>query len=278
MYVVPTPIGNLADMTLRALEILQGVDLVLCEDTRRTRKLLSHYKISKPLVSCERFSEARRVEYVLARLEENKNIALVSDAGTPAVSDPGTRIVRSVRRRGFRVVALPGPSALVTAFAASGIEGPFRFVGFLPRKKGEHESLVREMVESREASVFYESPRRLVATLEALARLDPDRYVCVGREITKVHEEYIAGSAWEVLGMLKDAPVVGEITVVVEGASASPPVADHRLEDAACRLASLGVSPRDAAGILADLTGVPRREIYRSMLSARTGPAGGRRA
>jgi len=269
LYVVPTPIGNLRDVTLRALDVLGQADLVLCEDTRRTRKLFARYGISRPLVSCERFSEARRIDYVLSRLEEGSRVALVSDAGTPTVSDPGSRLVRQVRNAGFPVVVLPGPSAVVTAFAASGIEGPFRFMGFAPRKKAELDAFIAGILSSIESTVFYESPRRTAATLGVLAARDSGRYVCVGREITKIHEEYIAGCAIHVLQRLSRVEVKGEVTVVVEGSSHGQASTSKSVDTAARRLVRLGVPVREVSAVLSELMGIPRNDIYRAVLAIR---------
>jgi len=271
--VVPTPLGNLKDVTLRVLDVLAAVDLVLCEDTRRTRKLLSHYRLSKQLVSCERFSEARRVSYVLGALGEGKSLALVSDAGMPGISDPGTRIIQSVRREGYEVVVLPGPSAIVTAFAASGIDKPFRFIGFLPRKTEEKRLAVHAMLSSRDATVFYESPRRLLSTLKELAAGDPGRFVCIAREMTKIHEEYLAGSAREVLSQLEGKDVRGELTVVVDGSSRDAEPSWDAIDRAGMRLLALGVPLKEASAVLADVSGLSRTELYRRLLaSCRKGP------
>ncbi|HVN72357.1 MAG TPA: 16S rRNA (cytidine(1402)-2'-O)-methyltransferase, partial [Desulfomonilia bacterium] len=175
LYLVPTPIGNLRDITLRAIDILGYVDLIVCEDTRHTRKLLSHLHISKPLISSERFSEARSIEPLIEQLDSGKSIALVSDAGTPAISDPGSRLIAQAHARGIRVEALPGPCALITAFSASGFEAPFRFIGFLPRLNNEREIEFVRMSATGDATIFYESPRRLLTTLRRIMKQMPGR-------------------------------------------------------------------------------------------------------
>jgi 16S rRNA (cytidine1402-2'-O)-methyltransferase len=274
LHVVPTPIGNLKDITIRALEVLKDADLILCEDTRRTRKLLTHYGISRPLVSCERFSEARRLAYVLDRLKEGGAVALVSDAGMPAVSDPGSRVIRRVREEGFPVTVLPGPSALVTAFAASGLAGPFRFVGFLPRKRTDALSEMDAIISSKEATVFYESPRRLAKTLGELSARDPSRFVCVAREITKIHEEYMTGCVSEVLARVEEAGVKGEVTVVVEGAGKAAEGGAGDLDSAALSLLARGVPVKEVVNVLSGLSGLPKRDLYKRLVEMKRGMPG----
>ncbi|MBN2297757.1 MAG: 16S rRNA (cytidine(1402)-2'-O)-methyltransferase, partial [Deltaproteobacteria bacterium] len=198
LYIVPTPIGNLRDITLRALDILKQVDLIACEDTRHTLKLLSHFGISKRLVSYEKFSEVKRAAYLIEQLESGKSIALVSDAGTPMVSDPGCVMIAKVRDRGIRIEALPGPSAIIAAQSASGFDGPFRFIGFFPRNKGSIKLELSRIKVSRENTIFFESPRRIEKTLASINEVLADRVICLAREISKIHEEYIVGPALEV--------------------------------------------------------------------------------
>lgn len=269
MFLVPTPLGNLKDITLRALDVLREVDLILCEDTRHTRKLLTHYGISKPLVSCERFSEARRIEYILRQLDEGKHIALVSDAGTPAVSDPGTRIINQVRARNIPVVALPGPSALITAFSASGFTHPFRFIGFFPRKKDAIENEIRKLSISKEVTIFYESPRRLVGTLSMIRDHIPEREVCIARELTKIHEEYLVGTLEQVLKTIHDISIRGEVTVLVKGEGHDTSLRVDALEDMARSLLEEGHSMRDILMMISRETGIHRNELYRMILDVK---------
>ncbi|OIP79922.1 MAG: 16S rRNA (cytidine(1402)-2'-O)-methyltransferase [Parcubacteria group bacterium CG08_land_8_20_14_0_20_48_21] len=223
LYVVATPIGNLEDVTLRALRVLQEVDGILCEDTRVTKRLLERYKIVKPLKSYHAHSKLSQTQRVLSLLEQGKNLALVSDAGTPCISDPGVALVAQVREYfGVRaqVVPLPGPSAVLSALSASGLpSSDFLFLGFLPHKKGR-ETLFQEIAASQRTVVFYESPHRILKTLTSLAEhLDSPRIVVVARELTKVHEEVVCGTAANVLLSYTDHAdkVKGEFVVMVSG-------------------------------------------------------------
>ncbi|HOS97921.1 MAG TPA: 16S rRNA (cytidine(1402)-2'-O)-methyltransferase [Deltaproteobacteria bacterium] len=269
LYLVPTPLGNLKDITLRALEVLRDADLIVCEDTRHTRKLLTHYGIAVPLVACNRFSEARRADYILGQLEEGKTVAMVSDAGTPAVSDPGSRLVTQARSRGVRVEALPGPSALITAFSASGFDLPLRFIGFFPRSREAMEQEIRKMSITHEVTVFYESPLRLTRTLDLMHAAMPHREICVARELTKIHEEYLVGTVEEVLRRVMDTRVRGEITVLVKGSSSVVDLSASACEDTARELLEQGHSRRDVLRLLSRETGITRNELYRMLLSVK---------
>jgi 16S rRNA (cytidine1402-2'-O)-methyltransferase len=265
-YLVPTPIGNLKDITIRALDILKAVDIIACEDTRHTKKLLTHYGISRPLFSCERFSEARRMQYIIDQLEKGKSIALVSDAGTPAISDPGARLVARIRARGIRVEALPGPSALITALSASGYEPPFRFLGFLPRGAEARSKELMRMKATGDVTVFYESPRRLLSTLKAMLEIMPDREICVARELTKIHEEYIVGILSDVVPRLETSEIKGEVTVMVRGDSSGEALDRGSLERRAVMLMNTGYSRKDTLSLLCQETGVGRNEIYEMLI------------
>lgn len=223
LSVIATPLGNLADISERALRTLHACDAVLCEDTRVTGKLLSHYGISVPLISYHAHSGGAKYDKILALLNEGKHLALVSDAGTPAISDPGAHLVREVRAQllGEVVIdAVPGPSAVAAALSISGISGDqYTFFGFPPHKKGR-KTFFENVVACPHTAVFYESPHRIMKTLEALADLVPrERTVAVCREMTKVHEEVVAGAAHEVLARFTGRPdtVRGEFVVIVEG-------------------------------------------------------------
>lgn len=215
LYVVGTPIGNLEDITLRALRILKEVDIILCEDTRTTRTLLSHYEISTPTESYHMHSDDNKIEKILEYLKEGKNLALVSDAGTPGISDPGTFLVDNVLKAGFKVESVPGPSALTTALSIVGVPcDEFTFYGFLPHKKGR-QTLFTEIKESERACVFYESPHRIEKSLESL--LGMNKKVAIGRELTKMFEEVVRGTPEEVFEYFKNNQdkVRGEFVVVV---------------------------------------------------------------
>lgn len=215
LYVVGTPIGNLEDITLRALRILKEVDIVLCEDTRTTRTLLSHYDIKTHTESYHMHSDDNKIDKIVEYLKEGKNLALVSDAGTPGISDPGTFLVDNVLKAGFKVESVPGPSALTTALSIAGVPcDEFTFYGFLPHKKGR-QTLFTEIKESERACVFYESPHRIEKSLESL--LGMNKKVAIGRELTKMFEEVVRGTPEEVFEYFKtnQDKVRGEFVVVV---------------------------------------------------------------
>jgi len=217
LYLVATPIGNLEDMTLRGLHILESVPLIAAEDTRHTLKLLTHFGLRRPLVSLHAHNEARQLQTILGRLQQH-DIALVSDAGTPALSDPGVRLVSAAVAAGFPVVPIPGPSAVLAALVTSGLPtNQFTFLGFLPRKRGELERLLRETGEAKRTFVFFESPHRLVKTLAIMASALGPRSLVVAREITKVHEEFVRGTPATLLTHFEKSPPRGELTVVVAG-------------------------------------------------------------
>ncbi len=219
LYIIATPIGNLEDVTLRALRILKEVDLVLCEDTRETRKLLNHYEIKTMTQSYHAQSKLSKIDSIIAMLADGRNIALVSDAGTPAISDPGSLLVKKVREElpEMPIFAVPGASALTSAFSTSGIVGgEFTFLGFLPHKKGR-ETLFKEIAASERPYIFYESPHRLMKTLESLVKFAPERQVQVAKEITKIFEQYVIGTPAEVLEYFaaNADKVRGEFVVIV---------------------------------------------------------------
>lgn len=212
LFVVATPIGNLEDITLRALRILKEVDAILCEDTRVTAKLLAKYEISKPLIRCDEKMEEMAAKRAIAMLEEGKKIALVSDAGTPGISDPGSRLVARVREAGAQIEAIPGASSLTAALSIAGLEsGEFTFIGFLPHKKGRQTAL-KEIAASSRPVVLFESPHRIVKLLKELG----DKEVTLARELTKVHEEVLSGAAAEMATQLEtEGKDRGEFVVIV---------------------------------------------------------------
>ena len=220
LYIVPTPIGNLNDITLRALEILKSVDLIIAEDTRKSGILLKHYQVSKPLKSYHKFNEHRQLGQLINHLIEGKNLALISDAGTPLVSDPGYLLVREAIDKEIPVQTLPGPTALVPALINSGLPtDKFVFEGFLPHKKGR-KSRMEALVNEERTTIFYESPHRLIKTLNQLAEYLGDlRQAAVSREISKVYEETIRGSLKFLIGYYSKKKVKGEIVIVVAGKS-----------------------------------------------------------
>ncbi len=218
LFLVGTPIGNLEDVTLRALRTLKEVDLVACEDTRHTQKLLDHYGIEKRTISYHEHNELERASELIVHLENGDNVAVVSDAGMPGVSDPGYRLVALALRHHIRVVPIPGASAFLSALVASGLPtDSFRFGGFLPPKSGARRSALEDARSSSRTQIFYEAPHRLLETMQYIVEiLGPDRRVVVAREVTKLHEEFIRGRAAEVLADLKErADVKGEITLLI---------------------------------------------------------------
>jgi 16S rRNA (cytidine1402-2'-O)-methyltransferase len=259
LVVCPTPIGNLSDVTLRLLDELRSADVVACEDTRRTRILLERHGISVPLVSVHEHNEAVRAGEVVERVRAGERVALATDAGMPAVSDPGARIVAAVANAGLPVTVLPGPSAVTAAVAASGLGGGgFVFAGFLPRPASKAAAEVHRLDASGLPVVAFESPKRLPATLAALANAQPDRPAAVCRELSKLHEQVERGRLAD-LAQTFAAPPKGEVTLVL--AATGAPAADVP-EDALAELAA-AVGARRAAAIASQLTGVPRNRLYR---------------
>lgn len=278
LYLVATPIGNLADITLRALETLKAVELVAAEDTRRTRALLTHFRITgKALVACNAYASESALSGLIERIASGESVALVTDAGTPSVSDPGTELVRAAVTAGLEVVPIPGVSAVTTAVAASGlVEGAFCFLGFPPAKGGGRRAFLTRVVASLEPSVLFEAPHRIQRTLQELAELAPERRAVLCRELTKLHEELRRGTLAE-LAANNDA-WRGEITLVVDRA---PEKVAQTSEDAQALEAAIverlqaGESPRTVVDALLPDSGLPRRELYRQVteISARTAPA-----
>ena len=267
LVVCATPIGNLEDVTLRVLREFGDADLVLCEDTRRTRTLLDRHGIQAKLVSYHRHNEAKRVDELLPRLDVGEKVALASDAGLPGVNDPGARLISAAIERGIEVTVLPGPSAVETALVASGLVGErYSFVGYLPRGREALDRLWEETARWSGPVVAFESPRRLPGSLRSLAEADPERPVAVCRELTKRFEEVVRGSAREVAARFAEAPK-GEITLVV-GAAATE-VASVLEEDAFAAVVELvdaGVPRRQSADLVSRLTGIPRNKLYEGSL------------
>jgi 16S rRNA (cytidine1402-2'-O)-methyltransferase len=266
LSVCATPIGNLDDVTLRVLRELAAADVVLCEDTRRTRLLLARHGIRARLSSFERHREARRVAEILVRLEAGERIALVSDAGLPGVNDPGARLIRAALDRQLPVTVLPGPSAVETALVASGLVGSrATFLGFVPRTPDARARLWQEIAGWGWPVVAFESPNRLPATLASLAAADPEREVVVCRELTKRFEELLRGTAAELADRVTE-PVKGEVTLVIGPSRGSGAVASDAPAEAVAELVELGVPRRRAAAVVSRLTGVGANELYRASL------------
>jgi 16S rRNA (cytidine1402-2'-O)-methyltransferase len=267
LYLVATPIGNLEDITFRAVRALKEADLIACEDTRQTRKLLDHYGIHKPAISYHEHNETERAAELAERLCAGAVVALVSDAGMPLVSDPGYRLVRAAIDAGVPVQTVPGPSAALTALAASGLPADaFHFAGFLPRKTGQRAKALEALAYEQATLIFYEAPHRILDTLQAVEETLGPRRVVVAREMTKVHEEFLRGTAAEVRAQLAERPSIkGEITLLV-GKAASPPQDDAPLDEAVEALERGGVSRMDAIKSVARQRGLSKREVYAQLL------------
>lgn len=269
LFVVATPIGNLSDLTARAREVLRESPRVLAEDTRRARVLLGRAGARTRPVSLHAGNEASRVALARRWLAEGEDVALVSDAGTPLLSDPGERLVRAALDDGRPVVPVPGPSAVLAALVASGLPCvPFTFVGFLPRTAGKRGRMLDRIAHASETTVLFESPERLPATLEELAeRTDPERRLAVCRELTKLHEEVFRGTPAQAASRYRETPARGEVTVVVEGGAATPDPA--RARSLARRLVEQGLGPPAAARAVAEGTGVSRSRAYQLVQDAK---------
>jgi 16S rRNA (cytidine1402-2'-O)-methyltransferase len=273
LVVCPTPIGNLEDVTLRVLSALREADVIACEDTRRTRVLLDRYGVTGELVAYHEHNEERRAAELVQRLRSGATVALVSDAGTPLVSDPGYVLVRACVAAGIAVEVLPGPSAALAALVASALPSDrWRFAGFLPRRKAE---LLAVLSEPGGTLVAFESPQRLRATLATLAELDAERPAAVCRELTKVHEEVVRGTAGALAARFAERPPKGEVVLVVGGPSLREARDDEPPAglDAVRQLVDAGARPRVAASVVAELTGEKANRLYRALVAG-GGPAG----
>jgi 16S rRNA (cytidine1402-2'-O)-methyltransferase len=269
LYLVGTPIGNLEDLTLRAIRILKEVDLIACEDTRHTIQLLKHYGITTCTVSYHEHNELTRAPELVMRMEQGSSIALVTDAGMPVISDPGFRLVQLALRHGIPVSPVPGASAFVAALAAAGIPvDKFRFLGFLPSKGGARRKALEEQASALKTLVFYEAPHRLVDMLEDVLETMGDRPVVVAREVTKVHEEFLRGNVSSVLATLRKKPVKGEITILVgpptNGAGNVSGKVSIR-QDVDRVMAEHGLAEREALKIVARQRGFSKSEAYREL-------------
>lgn len=269
LYIVPTPIGNLRDITLRALDVLRSVGVIAAEDTRQARKLLAHYDIHTPVISYHAFNEQARVAQLLQALRQH-DVALVSDAGTPGISDPGAVLIRAAIEAGFPVVALPGPSSILPALLVSGLPvGAFHFAGFLPRRSGERAAALRQAAACGATIVCFEAPHRLLDFLQDARRVLGDRQAAVARELTKVHEEVVRGRLSELHAHFLRTPPRGECVVVIAGQGTLAEQAPPPPPDVATLLSLLheelarGASRRDAVRAVAQHTGVEPQELYR---------------
>ncbi|MBI5599694.1 MAG: 16S rRNA (cytidine(1402)-2'-O)-methyltransferase [Deltaproteobacteria bacterium] len=266
LYVVATPIGNIEDITLRALKVLKDVGLIAAEDTRHTKKLLAHYGIGTPVTSYYEHNEREKAPYLLERLKGGVDMALVSDAGTPGISDPGYRLIRLACEEGVRVISVPGPSALMAVLSIAGLPtDEFTFRGFMPARQAERRRFLAELKGADSTFVMYESPRRLKAALDDIKAILADAEVAVGREITKLHEEVIRGTVDRVIGELAGRDVKGEVTVVLRTGKKAP--ADGETLSSELReMLSAGVPLKDAVKAVASALGMPKSMVYKEAL------------
>jgi 16S rRNA (cytidine1402-2'-O)-methyltransferase len=270
LYIVATPLGNLGDLSSRAIEVLRTVPVVAAEDTRRTRGLLTHLGAAPTLISYHAHSKPGRLETLLEILGDGRDVAFVTDAGTPGVSDPGTDLVAAARDAGLAVVPIPGPSAIATALSAAGLPGDrYLFLGFIPRKGADRARFLARAASEEWSVVFFEAPPRLGALLRDLATAaGPARRVVVARELTKIHEEFRAGTVGELADYYSEIEPKGELTIVLEG-TGTPPVPADRSEDAveqATALLADGLSRREVVRRLTETLGIPRNEAYRLVM------------
>ncbi|HJY80753.1 MAG TPA: 16S rRNA (cytidine(1402)-2'-O)-methyltransferase [Candidatus Binatia bacterium] len=275
LYVVATPIGNLEDLTLRALRILKEADLIAAEDTRHTRKLLSHYGITTPLTSYYDQIETSKAPALIEQLRAGKTIALVSDAGTPGIADPGYRLVKGAAEAGIAVVPIPGPSTLTALLSVGGLPmDRFVFEGFLPAKKSRRQSTLHRLRQEERTLIFFESPHRLLDLLADLDEIFGDRQVVIGRELTKMFEETLRGSVRELRTSLQGREIKGEVALLVAGRSAADEPQESLSLAAEIRLLEVeGLSLKEIAQIISEQYGLPKREIYAMGVRLREGKA-----
>lgn len=270
LYIVGTPIGNLSDMSPRAVETLGKVDFIAAEDTRVTQKLLTHFSISKPMVSYHKFSGNKRGEDIVARLLDGESCAVVTDAGMPCISDPGEELVRDCHEHGIEIESVPGPSAAITALCMSGLDtSRFSFEGFLSVTKKQRDEHLEEIKDFTRTLIFYEAPHKLRNTLDDLLRVLGDRKIALCRELTKIHEEVIKGTLSEMTERYKQITPRGEYVLIVEGKQKSQENEEITLSDAALmakELADSGVKPSDACREIASRTPFSKSEIYKKYL------------
>jgi 16S rRNA (cytidine1402-2'-O)-methyltransferase len=263
LYIVATPIGNLEDITLRAIRTLKDVDIIAAEDTRHTQTLLRHFTINTPLTSYHDHNERAKTGQVVARLERGESVALVSDAGTPGISDPGYRLVLEATRLGIRVVPIPGPTALIAALSVSGLPTDgFNFRGFLPARKRERRSKLQELRLERYSIVVYETPHRLKESLDDIREILGDRRMVMGREITKIHEEFLRGRISEVIAEVSRREIRGEVTLIIEGGSDVDPPSEEALREEIAKLLADGLRVKEVAEVLGEKYGYSKRQIY----------------
>lgn len=274
LYIVPTPIGNLKDISFRVLEVLKEADRIACEDTRVTSKLLNRYEIKKPLINYREHNEMEASDFILEKIESGETIALVTDAGMPGISDPGETIVKKATQRGIEVIVLPGPSALINALVASGLStGRFTFIGFLDKAKKRKRDELDELKEREETLIFYEAPHRILDTLEAVREVFGERQISLSREITKIYEEHLRGTLSEVLHTFDERNPKGEFVLVVSGKSKEEikeekekGFIDLTIKEHLIKVINEGNSKKDAVKLVAEMRDIPKKEVYKESL------------
>jgi 16S rRNA (cytidine1402-2'-O)-methyltransferase len=267
LYIVATPIGNLEDITLRALRVLREVDLIAAEDTRHTQILLAHHGIHTTLSSYHEHNERAKAQTLVARLEQGANIALVSDAGTPAISDPGFRLIVEAIRARVRIVPIPGASALTAVLSASGLPTDrFVFEGFLPAKKKQRRERLQAVRGEPRTLIFYETPHRLKDSLDDIREVLDDREITLAREVTKMHEEFLRGRVSEIFNQIADREIKGELTLVIAGRAGESTVPLEQLKEEIHTLAAEGMRIKEIAEVLGAKYAYPKKEIYRMVL------------
>lgn len=267
LYIVATPIGNLADLTERAKQVLAGVDIIACEDTRHSSKLLQHMGIKKPLLSIHEHNERERIEQVAANLNQGQSMALISDAGTPLISDPGFPLVQGLRQLGLQVVPVPGVSAIITALSAAGLPTDrFTFEGFLPHKKGTKQEKLEALLQEPRTMVFYEAKHRILETLELMSELFGERTACVARELTKTFETFYHGTMAEILVQISadEDQQKGEFVIMLAG-NTNPAPSNSIDSDRLLKILLKELPPKKACAIVAEITGENKKELYQSL-------------
>ena len=268
LYVVSTPIGNLEDITLRALRILKEVDLIAAEDTRHSLKLLSHFGISKPMISYWKEKEQVRSDKIMMKLHEGLSVALISDAGTPGIADPGAVLINKAVQEDIQIVPVPGPSAFIAALSVSGLPAEnFTFMGFLPSGKTQRKKILSNISLEHKTLVFYEAPHRISETLEDMENIFGNRKIAVVKEITKIHEEILRGSISDIVVQMRDKKIAGEYVIIVEGMSEFH---EHSMEDVLMEIRMLmkkGLGRKEAVKKVAEEYGLSKKELYDKSLN-----------
>ncbi len=270
LYIVATPVGNLEDITLRALRVLREADIVAAEDTRHSLKLLSHYGISKPLISYWSEREKVKAEEIIEKLKSGFSVALISDAGTPGISDPGAVLIRRAIDEKIDIIPIPGPSAFIAALSVSGLPtDEFTFVGFLPQKSGQRLKRIEALKHEMRTLIFYEAPHRLLQTLSALREVLGDRKASLAKEVTKIHEEFLRATLSEVIDLLDTRMIAGEYVIAVEGFHIEHLTIEEALRDVAS-LMKKGLGRKEAVKTVAESYGISKKELYDRSLSSNT--------